>query len=231
MGMDAFESFRIDGVDLLIPASELNDRLRGRLRDGGYEQHERALTRRHIRPGDRVLDLGSGAGLVAIVAAQVLGAENVTTVEPNPDMHAALRRNLRQNAGPGLRLIKGAVVSDDYPDKAVTLNLRSAFWAASLEVPKNGKARQVEVPAKRFSRLLRASGGNVLTMDIEGAEEMILQAPLPEQVRLLIAELHPCIYGMGVRDDILAVLKAQGFHNLERERTEEVYAFGRELPA
>lgn len=229
MSVTSFETFRIDGAELWIPAAELNDRLRGRLQDGGYEYHERALARRHIRPGDRVLDLGSGAGLVAIVAARIAGAQNVTTVEANPLMHAALRHNLRRNAGPELRLVKGAAVGDDYSGKTVMLNLRSAFWAASLDAPRGGEPRRVEVPAKRFGQLLRARNGNVVTMDIEGAEEMVLSAPLPASVRLLIVELHPAIYGVKGRDRLLGSLAAQGFRNLECRPTEEVYAFGRDI--
>ena len=224
------EKFRIDDADLQIPRDSLNDRLRGRLRDGGYEHYERDLARAHIRAGDRVLDLGSGAGLVAIVAARIVGPENVTTVEANPEMHAVLRRNLRNNAGTELRMIKGAVVGDDYAGKTVTLNLRGAFWAASLDAPKGRKgARPVEVPAKKFRQLVRARGANVLTMDIEGAEDTLLSRPLPDSIRLLIIELHPGLYGEARRDELLQILVAQGFRNLEPRRTEDVYAFGRDV--
>lgn len=224
------EKFRIDDADLQIPSDSLNDRLRGRLRDGGYEHFERDLARAHIRPGDRVLDLGSGAGLVAIVAARIVGPENVTTVEANPEMHDVLRRNLRNNAGTELRMIKGAVVGDDYPDRSVTLNLRAAFWAASLDAPKGGKgARQVEVPAKKFRQLVRARDANVLTMDIEGAEDALLSQPLPDSIRLLIVELHPGLYGEARRDELLQGLVTQGFRNLQPQRTEDVYAFGRDV--
>lgn len=225
---DEIETFRIDGAELWIPRATLNERLRSRLLDGGYEHYERDLARSHLRPGDRVLDLGSGAGLVAIVASRIVGPENVTTVEPNPEMHDTLRRNLRNNAGTGLRMIKGAVVADDFKEKTVTLNLRSAFWAASLDAPKGAGARPVEVPAKKFGQLLRKRDANVLTMDIEGAEEAILQKPLPDQVRLLIIEMHPGFYGADRRDELLDGLDRQGFRNLEPRPTEEVYALGRE---
>lgn len=222
-----FETFEIDGAELRIPSGQLNERLRGRLKDQGYEHYERDLARAHLRPGDRVLDCGSGAGLVAIVAARIVGAENVTTVEANPEMHDALRRNLRRNAGEGLRLIKGAVVPDDYAGDSVTLNLRGAFWAASLGEIKGKGMRPVEVAAKRFGRLLAKREATVLSMDIEGAEAALLLAPLPQSIRLVIVELHPNLYGEATRDQILAALTAQGFRNLEVRRTEEVYAFGR----
>lgn len=228
MADQEYETFHIDDAELRIPAASLNDRLRGRLRDGGYEHYERAHIRAYLRPGDRVLDLGSGAGLVAIVAARIVGAANVTTVEPNPEMHQALRRNLRRNAGEELRLIKGAVVGDGYAEKTVTLNLRSAFWAASIGGPPGKNPRLVDVPAKKLSRLIAARDATVLSMDIEGAEADLLAAPLPAQIRLVLMELHPGIYGEAVRDRLLASLEGQGFANLGTRKAEEVYAFGRE---
>lgn len=222
-----FETFHIDDAELRIPAASLNDRLRGRLRDGGYEHYERDHIRAYLRPGDRVLDLGSGAGLVAIVAARIVGPENVTTVEPNPEMHQALRRNLRQNAGTELRLIKGAVVGDGYAEKTVTLNLRAAFWSASVGGPPGKNPRLVEVPAKKFSRLIAARDATVLSMDIEGTEADLLAKPLPSQIRLVLIEMHPGLYGEPVRDALIANLEGQGFCNLGARRTEEVYAFGR----
>jgi arsenite methyltransferase len=48
---------------------------------------------RHLAPGETVLDLGSGAGKIAFIAAQVVGPEGrVIGVDLNPDMLALARR-------------------------------------------------------------------------------------------------------------------------------------------
>lgn len=49
---------------------------------------------RHLRPGDRVLDLGAGGGKIAFIAAQVVGAAGeVIGVDMNADMLDLARRN------------------------------------------------------------------------------------------------------------------------------------------
>ena len=226
--MDEFETFVIEQAELRIPKGSLTDRLRKRLQSGGYERHERSLARRLIAAGDRVLDLGAGAGLVAIIAARIAGPANVVTVEPNPEMLPALRHNLRDQIAGGLRLVEGAVVADDFADDHVPLNLRGAFWAASVDPGHAGHPRRVMVPALKFGALLRDSAATVLTMDVEGAEAQLLAAPLPPHVRLVIAELHPGHYGETVRNGIIATMTAHGFRNIAARAGETgVFAFER----
>ncbi len=51
---------------------------------------------RHIAPGDRVLDLGTGSGILAIAAAK-LEAKEVVAVDHDPKAVAVARTNLRLN--------------------------------------------------------------------------------------------------------------------------------------
>ena len=45
---------------------------------------------RHLRPGETVLDLGSGGGKICFIAAQVVGAEGrVIRIDRNDEMPAA----------------------------------------------------------------------------------------------------------------------------------------------
>jgi SAM-dependent methyltransferase len=54
---------------------------------------------RHLRPGERVLDLGSGSGKVCFLASQVVGpAGRVVGIDMNDDMLAVARRNAPEAA-------------------------------------------------------------------------------------------------------------------------------------
>jgi ribosomal protein L11 methyltransferase len=55
-----------------------------------------ALLERHLHPGDRVLDLGSGSGILAIAAA-ALGASRATGVELDPEANEVAARNAQRN--------------------------------------------------------------------------------------------------------------------------------------
>jgi ribosomal protein L11 methyltransferase len=55
-----------------------------------------ALLERHLQPGDRVLDLGSGSGILAIAAAK-LGAARATGVELDDEADSIAVANARRN--------------------------------------------------------------------------------------------------------------------------------------
>lgn len=54
------------------------------------------LLERHLRPGDRVLDLGSGSGILAIAAA-TLGAARAIGIENDPEANPVAWRNAERN--------------------------------------------------------------------------------------------------------------------------------------
>ncbi len=221
------EFFVIDGARIEVPSAALVPAVARALQDGGYEGHERALLRAHLRPGDRVLDLGAGAGLVSITAARIVGAENVTSVEANPEMLRPLKRNLRRNVGAGGKVLPLAVVADGDRSDTIDLHVHPGFWSASTLPRRARNAVSHEVKARPLAKLIRRADANVLAMDVEGAEAQLLAPPLPAQIRLLVIELHPALYGAGTRDHILAELARQGFANVGEKPTEDVFALRR----
>jgi len=54
------------------------------------------LLERHLRRGDRVLDLGSGSGILAIAAVK-LGAARAVGIENDPEASPVARRNADRN--------------------------------------------------------------------------------------------------------------------------------------
>lgn len=68
-----------------------------------------------IRPGDRVLDVGTGSGILAI-AAVLLGASHVLAVESDPVAIPTARENLERNGVAEVVALENALVDDAYLD-------------------------------------------------------------------------------------------------------------------
>ncbi len=65
------------------------------------------LLERHLRSGDRVLDLGSGSGILAIAAVK-LGASRAVGIENDADVNPIARRNAERNgAGDRVEFLDG----------------------------------------------------------------------------------------------------------------------------
>ena len=193
--------FTLSGIRLRIPGHCLGPPLIEALQAGRYEHTEAAALERHLQAGDRVLDLGAGAGYLSCLAARIVGAENVTAVEANPDMIAAIRGNLDDNGAGEAKLIAGAIVPDLHPGETVRFRRNAAFWAAALaEEGAQEGGRISEVAALRLGPLLAEYRPSVVVMDLEGAEVLLSDHIWPDHVRLLIMEIHTGRYdGAGVK--------------------------------
>lgn len=183
--------FTIDGITLHVRDRFINPPLRKALENGQYERQEVRALKRHLQPGDRLLDIGSGIGFVAAQAARVVGGANVVAVEPTPGLIPSLRQNLEANDGQDVRVIHGAVVPDSHQGERVNFTVGHGFWSSALSrIAGRGKHRG-DVPALPFSRLLDEIRPSVVTMDVEGAEIELCEATWPASVRLMVVELHP----------------------------------------
>lgn len=219
--------FTIEGVRLDIPDRMLVPPLRAALEEGRYEGQERRALRNHLRAGDRVLELGAGAGLLAVLAARVVGAGAVTTVEANPEMLDSIRANLRENGQKGVRLLHGAAVPDEAAGGAVEFHVHPGFWSASLAPNPRLKARRHAVPALGFHELVRDARANVLVCDIEGGEEFLFDSPLPEGLRLVVIETHPQRYEPETLERLRAALAGAGLVFREESSRGDVWVWER----
>lgn len=182
--------FELNGITLRVPARCMNAELEKALQSGRYESSESGALKRHARAGDRLLDLGAGAGYVSALAAQIVGGANVVAVEASTDMLEVLRRNLDANGAREAKVVHGAVVPDDHDGDSVAFAMRPAFWASSIATEKVPRNIVHEMPALRLGDLLAEHRPSIVMMDVEGAEVALCRQPWPDHVRLLIIEIH-----------------------------------------
>jgi FkbM family methyltransferase len=210
-------AFTLRGLTLYLPESALKGNLERSLSAGRYENHEADALLLHLRPGDRMLDLGAGLGFICALAAGVLGEDAVLGVEAGPETVKLARRNLAANGFPGVKVLKGAVVASG--EGEVEFGQRPAFWASALRGPEGWpeNAEVIRVPARPLGKLLARFAPTVISCDIEGGELEVLVEPLPG-VRLVVVETHPLVYGDAGVARIVAALRGQGFHEAEGEK-------------
>ncbi len=205
-------SFTIDGIALGIPDACLSPQIARALESGRYEGSESAALKRHLVPGDRMVDLGAGAGYLCCLAARVVGGANVLGVEGNPDMVKVARANLRRNkAGKG-RIWNGAVVPDGYDGDTIGFMARTAFWGGGIDTEgQDGHPRRVEVPVHRIGDILAAHRPTLVVMDIEGAEADLAGYAWPDHVRMVILEVHTQRYPAAALQAIFTGFFDRGF--------------------
>jgi arsenite methyltransferase len=72
-----------------------------------------------LRPGERVLDLGSGAGTDSLVAAQMVGASGrVTGIDMTPEMLERARRSAEAMGAVNVEFVEGEVETLPFPDES-----------------------------------------------------------------------------------------------------------------
>jgi SAM-dependent methyltransferase len=153
-----------------------------------------------IRPGETVLDLGSGAGFDALLAArQLAGTGRVIGVDMTPAMVAKARRNAAPAGFANVEFRLGEIEALPVADASVDLIISNCVINLSPE-----KSR---VFAEAF-RVLK-SGGRLAISDI------VATRPLPEAMRAKLPLVGACIGGAIVVEEMQALLAAAGFTRVE----------------
>lgn len=197
--------FRINGLTLALPDALATPEISAKLSDGMYEADEARAADRCVRPGFRVLDLGSGLGYIAALCAQKAGAENVLTVEANPDLLPVIEANLAANGQADVSVLHGAVTDIAEEGATASFAIKDTFTGSSLT---GAGTRRVDVPLIPITDLIRAHRPHVILMDIEGAEANLFKRRWTCPLRYFVLELHPKRYGPEVIKHIVDFMSA-----------------------
>jgi ubiquinone/menaquinone biosynthesis C-methylase UbiE len=149
-----------------------------------------------LRAGERVVDLGSGAGLDLALAARAVGpAGRVYGVDMTPEMIAKARAFLAEQGLDNATVLEGEIEALPLPDAAVDVVLSNCVINLSPD-----KARVF----REAFRVL-APGGRFVIAD------MLATAPLPAAVREDARAWSECIAGAIPEAEYVAALREAGF--------------------
>ena len=161
-----------------------------------------------IRPGETVLDLGSGAGFDCFLAArQLAGTGRVIGVDMTAAMIAKARANARKGgyanpAQPGRTPVEfrlGEIEALPVADASVDLIISNCVINLSPE--------KTRVFHEAF-RVLKP-GGRLAIADV------VATKPLPAELRAKLEAISACVAGATPVDELRAELKAAGFARVD----------------
>ena len=160
-----------------------------------------------LRPGETVLDLGSGAGFDAFLAARAVGPRGrVIGVDMTPEMVRAARENRRQGDYAHVDFRLGEIEHLPVADACIDVVLSNCVINLSPEKP--------QVFREAF-RVLKP-GGRLAVSDI------VALTPLSAEQRADL-ELHTgCVAGASSIADLQAMLSAAGFADVRIEPKAEL---------
>lgn len=156
-----------------------------------------------LAPGETVVDLGSGAGMDAFLAArQVTSTGRVIGIDMTDAMLSKARENARKAGIANVEFRKGRIEELPIEDASVDAIISNCVINLSPE-----KAR---VYAEAY-RVLRP-GGRLMVSDI------VLERPLPREVIESIDAYIGCVGGATLRDEYLDTIRKAGFREVRVER-------------
>jgi arsenite methyltransferase len=149
-----------------------------------------------LRPGQTVLDLGSGAGFDAFLAARAVGpAGRVIGVDMTPEMIAKARANAQKGGYAQVEFRLGEIEALPVADASVDVILSNCV--INLCPDKRPVYREA-------FRVLRP-GGRIAVSDVVAREA------LPEETKRDLALHSGCLAGATLRSELEAMLRDAGF--------------------
>ena len=161
-----------------------------------------------VQKGEVVLDLGSGAGMDAFLAAREVGPTGrVIGVDMTPDMLDRARENARKAGVTNVEFRLGEIERLPVADASVDLIISNCVINLSPDKP--------AVFAEAF-RVLKPGGRMVVS-------DLVLKQPLSDEVRHSVEAYVGCVAGASLQTEYLALMRAAGFTDV---RTVEERSYG-----
>jgi arsenite methyltransferase len=162
-----------------------------------------------LKPGDVVLDLGSGGGIDVLLSARRVAPDGKAYgLDMTPEMLALANANKARAGVENVEFLPGSIEDIPLPDDSVDVIISNCV--VNLSVDKGQVFREA-------FRVLRP-GGRLAISDV------VLSRPLTSELTEVMALWTGCIAGALVENDAIALMEAAGFEQVGIEVTN---VFGR----
>jgi FkbM family methyltransferase len=195
-------------ITLPIQSSDVSEAIWSALSCGTYEAKEAYWVTKAVHAGDRILELGTGLGVIAVILAAQTDV-HVSAFDANPEIVQLAQRVADANGRANISISHGLMTAG--PPREFPFYLRKDFWMSSLFKHQGPYERITTIMSTNIDEFIASTGITLLVMDIEGGEyDLFKEAELPGVERVFL-ELHEHLYGLtGIRQ-IMAAAAAKGF--------------------
>ena len=160
-----------------------------------------------LRPGETVIDLGSGGGFDCFLAANKVGETGrVIGVDMTPDMISKARKNAEKIGTHNVEFRLGEIEHLPVPDESADLIMSNCVINLSADKP--------QVYQEVF-RVLKPGGRLAIT-------DIVATAPLPEDVQQDLTLVSACVGGASLLEETKQMLEEKGFENISITPREEL---------
>lgn len=154
------------------------------------------VAKANLQAGERVLDLGSGGGIDALIAARLVGAKgHVFGLDMTPDMISLARKNAAEAGIGNVEFIEGSIDDIPLPDGSVDVVISNCV----INLCENKAA--VFAEAKR----VLAPGGRLVVSDI------VAFSLIPDGAGDALSAITGCRRGITAVDEYRAMMNECGF--------------------
>jgi len=155
-----------------------------------------------LKPGETVLDLGSGGGIDVLLSAKRVGPSGkVYGLDATDDMLALARENQQKAGVENVEFLKGTIEAIPLPDNSVDVIISNCV--INLSADKDAVLREA-------FRVLRP-GGRLAVSDV------VIQGEVPDEVRRSMELWVGCIAGALHDHEYVRKLTGAGFDKVEVE--------------
>lgn len=162
-----------------------------------------------LKPGETVLDLGSGGGIDVLLSARRVGpAGKAYGLDMTDEMLALARENKAKSGVTNVEFLKGEIEHIPLPENAVDVLISNCVINLSADKP--------QVLREAF-RVLKP-GGRFAVSDI------VVRGAVPEQIRQSLALWVGCVAGALDETEYRTLLADAGFTDISLEPTREYRA-------
>lgn len=195
--------FTVHGIKIPLTPKEVSPTIWRALASGSYEAKEARWIFKAIKRDDRVLELGTGLGVITSLMAKIPDVR-VWSFEANPLTAALAQRVIEANELRNVVLSQGILAAGE--PRTFKFYVRKDLWMSSMDRDQGPYEEEILLRSTSIDDFIVEQNINVLVMDIEGAERDLVQGATLPGVERVFLELHDHLYGLsGVRDITLAL--------------------------